>query len=276
MPLTFLRYFCMAGDLRYVMSSAPWPDNEIYSSFKDTLSKVIQDALRGLPGFSAFSSQQLVYEPDRAVLLPEEVYQALLQKLSFAGAPYVSIHQPDDPTRPRLPNYAQPLRSIEIHGLQFASADTRGRRNSYVLFRHKDEGGAVKLSPAQIKGIYQHVRRVEGSLRAEPFIVLRRYEALTDEHAEMDIWRAWPGLGAICSLYYDRFMEGVLIAHPSDIEAHFSAYTYVPEGIQVPCILVRSLKRVRHFFLVSIRGTHLFTDVASAKIWFCAGRGLRG
>ena len=77
----------------------------------------------------------------------------------------------------------------------------------------------------------------------EPFVVVQQYVPLSPDDAKSDPFRAFPALDTW--LYYDMFKPLNLVIRLSDIVAHCATLEYMPEGVKNPCIVVRSLDRVR-------------------------------
>ncbi|RDX40106.1 hypothetical protein OH76DRAFT_1459584 [Lentinus brumalis] len=219
-PLTFMRFFYAGAELRWLKSSTEWPDES--DELRDVLeafTQAYQDEARGsrvLDVFGAVSTDPSPCTDDsdlsdrRARLSPHVRY---IPKLELARATYGT-------------------RSQNI-------------RNSFVYFKLPSSDDPSLLRAGQISHIFLHSRLGTGEQQRiiEPFVVIEEYVALTSEHADHDPYRRFPLLNT--RLYYNRFHMSSVIARTTDVVSHFAAFVYNPEGISEPCVVARSLDRVR-------------------------------
>ncbi|KAI9068777.1 hypothetical protein FKP32DRAFT_1560994 [Trametes sanguinea] len=245
MPKTFIRHFYIGGRLRWLMRSLKWPTSPVYTEFLDAYSNAFGDVMqRSHEGGSRPSSPEdhHVYDPRKAKALPPDVYRQLHSLISSGSAvAFKQARAPSVDGRPRLPDDAEFVNSIVHDGLRY-STDRYSERDSHILFRNQGGEFDGASDAAKIVTIFYHHRREGDRSVTEPFLVVRRYRPLAPHHEQFDPYRPFPNLRTIS--YYDELEAQLHVIRPCDIVSHFASHSYVPQGIQAPCIVVRSLDRV--------------------------------
>ncbi|KAL7284233.1 hypothetical protein ACG7TL_001515 [Trametes sanguinea] len=252
-PITFMRYFYLGTNLRWLMATTRWPTAAPFKNMVSAFNNAFRDVARGtrladarpLNAMSAVS-EGYDYNENSAVELSQEVYQALLLRIRKASrSSFTTLFAPLSDRRPRLSNRAQYVTSIKHNGLVYGT-DGRHARNSYILYStdHDVSDPSIPRTfprAGQIKNIFLHVRAEQGQQVVEPFFLVSEYKSLSEKHAAVDPYRRFADLET--RLFYNKAEGSDKLITLSDIQAHFAAYVYCPEGIGEECIVVRSLDR---------------------------------
>ncbi|PIL35041.1 hypothetical protein GSI_02828 [Ganoderma sinense ZZ0214-1] len=252
MPLTFMRYFYMGANARWLMSTTPWPDDAVYQDMMMAFKRAFKDATRGtrvtdIPSFGPdFLKSETNPDYDRLKEKPliPSVYDSLYSWVN-ASSPidFQSAFAPHLDGRPRLPALGAFVPRISRSGVTYAtSRATAG--DSFITFLDRSrpsDSERSATSAGQIQDIFHH-RRLEGTRTiVEPFVIVREYLPLEVKHQPHDPFRRFPGLQT--ELYYNDFKPIVRVIPLQDIVAHFASLVYTPPGINRPCIIARSLDR---------------------------------
>ncbi|KAI1784022.1 hypothetical protein LXA43DRAFT_902409 [Ganoderma leucocontextum] len=247
MPLTFLRYFYIGTGLRGLIEGYPWPDSDIYQRMLASFGSAFQDYAT-LGNHSLFHSNNtevdpVSYDDKREVLLPRDVYDGILMRVSTPTAPFASMYSSTRTRTPRLYGRAVEVTSHTHNGVTFATAKAQ-LRNSFIVFEHPSSASGPHFPGAgQISSIFLHSRATEAGRLIEPMFIVDVYKALSSYHAQADPYRPYKDLQT--RLFYRTFEEKQVVLTMQDIRAHFAAYFYVPDEIAAKCVVVRSLDRVR-------------------------------
>jgi hypothetical protein len=254
MPLTFLRHFCIGSQLRWMISSFTWPDNEYFRRLAEDYHHTFGNLVYAIPNFNKLLApvpQPCAYESSKTKRLSDDVYNLLLAKInSYAPKRFASVLDLSvgSCNLPKLHTNAQHLRKVEYNSVTFG---VRGRttRNSFVLLKKIGEQGQATLAAGQIVDIFRHARHDGNLMQTEDFFVVETFKPLEERHVSCDPYRKFPDLET--QLYYykaETQQDGspcLCILQVREIISHFAAFTYVPPGIDEECILVLSLDRVR-------------------------------
>ncbi|CDO72542.1 hypothetical protein BN946_scf184983.g25 [Trametes cinnabarina] len=245
-PLTFMRYFYIGSNLRWLMSTTEWPDAAPYTAMAESFHDTFRNAGRGtrLADFHPFGSENantFEYNVKKSATLPRALYDLLVDRVQrISRLPFTSLFAPMADRRPRLSTEVQYVKSVDCGGVKFAREGGHGR-NSFVLFALPDEQTSTFPRAGRIEDIFLHVRVEDGKSIVEPFFVVHEYEPLADEHLSMDPYRRFPDLNT--RLFYAKSRSSPVLLSIADIKAHFAAYFYEPSDIGQECVVVRSLDR---------------------------------
>lgn len=238
------------------MSTIEWPTTngeeayvqEVKNAFLSTHGDSTSGAL--LAGVDIFGSRQskASYNERYEVPLERDIIDGIVKLLnSRDGVRYRALHESGPAfTHAGNPFYflvdrGQKLPHIESERQRVRYAgETRKTGNCYVLFRNplSPDLGAT---PGKIEDVYLHRRKEGSKMVEEPFLVVRRYKALSQLDQEHDPYRSFPDLET--QLFYDCLEEERCVIGLDDVCSHFAAFKYVPGGIEKECILVRPLNR---------------------------------
>ena len=243
MPLTFMRYFYVGANLRWLMETLTWPNTFLYEQFMKTFRNAFKTVALGTARPEDFiPPEDNDLEPDRyderreESLTKEECFglRRLLQRTTTASS---------------ISRRAIFVPSADREGVTFATRKS-GFRNSYVVFQ--DPTDPISGTRAgQISKMFLH-KILNGTT---PFVgqyfVVDEFVPLTDDHARMDPYRLFPDLQT--HLVYSEMHTTQRIIRLQDIKSHFAAFKYTPEGIGKECFVVRSLDRVSVLVTVAQR-----------------------
>jgi hypothetical protein len=129
------------------------------------------------------------------------------------------------------------------------STSSTHRRSAGPLIPHRDSHVLVKKAdnshpvPCSIQKIFAHTHPIPGTREPviEIHLVVREYQELQPEHAELDYWRRYPISGG--KLYYDALQKQVQIVNVKNVVGHFAKTTFKPGelGIDRQCAHVLPL-----------------------------------
>ncbi len=271
MPVTFMRYFYIASNIRRLMNTMDWPDAPEYTEMLDAFKSAFGDSILGtrvvdsLPSRSPTADAESAgkYEIDHEEPLAASVYDALLQALNTLGERFVSAYslRSSTRTRPTLNPNGQEVPSVTRQKITYATSE-KGIRNSFVLFRTREPSGESHVRAGQISKIYMHARGTAGKKVVEPFLLIKAYQPLDESDVPKDPYRRWPDINT--ELYYNEFEEEARMVRLQDVITHFAAHVYTPEDISRECIVVRNLDRVslsRYCRVRSASSASLLADV---------------
>lgn len=256
-PMTFMRYFYIGGNLRWLMASTDWPDVEVYQRMMQRYNEAFRDSAKGTRRADTVHEDIFYpvkpvfkYDEGKETALPREVYDTLLAHINSARKSdtpaFASIFADDTDRRPRLHAKGQPIPSSEHRGVTYAGMDTQ-LRNSFIVFnQHPSVPSSAFPSAGQICNIFLHGRIEGGERIVEPMFVVNEYRPLSEADEDKDPYRRYPDLHT--RLFYNTPATTQRVITADQIRAHFAAYVYMPEGIEEECIVVRSLDRVRSKF----------------------------
>jgi hypothetical protein len=254
MPLTFLRHFCIGSQLRWIISSFTWPDNDYFRRLADDYRQRFGNIVYAIPSFDQLlpqSSQSSSYQSNKARRLDHDIYNRLLDKINsysptkFASVLKLSVQFCD---APMLHTDAQFLQKVEFQNVTYGM---RGRtaRNSFILFRKPTlQQNLASVSAGQIVQIFRHARHDGEAMCVEDFFVVEAFHPLRRQHVDLDPFRKFPDIEG--QLYYRKAevqQDGatcLYILRITEIVSHFAAFVYIPPGIDEECILALSLDRV--------------------------------
>ncbi|KAI0355756.1 hypothetical protein OH77DRAFT_1402810 [Trametes cingulata] len=257
-PLTFMRLFYTGAELRWQISSTEWPDSEEFRNVLESFRKTYQDAAHGsrvldifgsIPSVTGAAGQPLdeLYAGIDEVRMEDKIYPSFVDLLNAACGPHLYTTYFSETLEGgfRVSPHIRPIAKLEIGR---ATYGTRARhiRDSFVCFRDPSSGDASLVRAGQISQIFLHSRAAPGTRRVvQAFVVVDEYTPLTQAHSDLDPYRRLPLINT--QLYYSRFRSRPAMVRGEDLVSHFAAFSYVPEGINQSCIVVRSLDRVCHF-----------------------------
>ncbi|KAI9060542.1 hypothetical protein FKP32DRAFT_1577981 [Trametes sanguinea] len=255
-PLTFMRLFHAGAELRWLMSATEWPNTDEFHAVAEALKKTYQDHTHGTrivdifgapldaQGHDVANPYQDLYHELKETRMSDVIYAnfAGLIDAIFPKA-FTVIHADLEDCRPRLSRNIRALTKIEVGRVTYGTRADQ-IRNSFVCFRDPASADPSLLRAGQISQIFLHSRVTSDGLRLfDPFVVIDEYIPLDLVDTEHDPYRQFPMLNT--RLHYDRFHDRCAVVRPTDIVSHFAAFFYVPEPINEPCVVVRSLDRVR-------------------------------
>ncbi|KAI0752993.1 hypothetical protein C8Q80DRAFT_1217329 [Daedaleopsis nitida] len=247
MPLTFMRYFYIGANLRWLMSTTTWPDNAPFRAMMDSYKKTFRDAARSDPrlaSINAFGEETAPvlpeYSESDAKDLPRDIYDALLSRITDQVGPYFSSVFNLSDRRPGLPDSANNLRRFEHGGVRFGTQNKQ-KRNSFITFHLPNTGRGETPRAGQIREILLHLRVENGRNVLQPFFVVDEYVPLSDAHAALDPFRKFDNINTW--LFHDEFARTPRVLALEDIQAHFAAFVYTPTDIGRKCMVVQSLDR---------------------------------
>ena len=246
MPLTFIRYFYMGANLRWLMATMQWPQDDYFEEMMKAYNRTFKDAARSNPrlaslrGLNSDHIMDVTFSEDAAVDLPQDIYRALLARVTALCGPLFSSVFAFDlrDARPGLPTSVQKIPSIDYGGVKYGARTTQ-LRNSFVTFNIP---GTSSSRAGQIREVFTHLRTENGNPVVQPFFLVDEYVELEEEHAKLDPYRQFEDLET--RLCYNRFTSTPHVLALQDVKAHFAALIYTPEDIGCECIVVRSLDRV--------------------------------
>ncbi|KAI0737799.1 hypothetical protein C8Q80DRAFT_1222785 [Daedaleopsis nitida] len=262
-PLTFMRLFYAGAELRWLVASTEWPDTEEFRDLMEAFSRVYQDAARGTRvvdvlgtlSSSVTSSGRSLHDQFKSLddtRLDSNIYAKLVNVVNqpHTSQLYTSYLSELGDGLIHLSPYVRKLAKLEVNGVTYGSRDSN-IRNSFALFRDPCSSEPTLPRAGQISEVFLHRRApAEGEVVVELFLVLDEYLPLSEQHAAQDPYTRFPLLNT--HLCYDRFRSRRRVIRPVDIQCHFASLVYTPDGIDKPCIVVRSLDRVSHVNLVHL------------------------
>lgn len=241
-----MRYFYIGANLRALMNSTQWPDEEAFRSmvdaYQEAVASVKAEGIR-VADFDPFKSGETPvlpkYDEKEERKLPRQIYERLLALLS--PAEFGSIYSPRGDDRPLLNDAANYVRSLSRNEMTFATRQT-GLRNSFVLFNDPLRPTTDSFPRAgQIAEIFLHGRIDNNKFVLDAFCVIDEYRPLQAPDSNADPYRRFQDLET--RLFYDE-VERTTVVHFSDIQCHFAALFCEPTELKKPCVVVRSLSRV--------------------------------
>ncbi len=247
MPLTFMRYFYIGANLRWLLATIDWPDEAPFHAMMVAYDKVFRDAARSNPRlaslrpFGGEGMEKVTFSQDATVTLADDIYRRLLACItSHAGPIFSSLLADINDLRPALSNTVNQLHSFDHGGVQFGTGSSH-KRDSFIVFETPGYTGSYPRA-GQIHEIMLHPRMQHGKEIVEPFFIVNEYVPLSVEHQTADPYRQYRDLET--QLFYNRFKPEPRVIALQDIRVHFAAFVYSPEEIGQECIVVRSLDRV--------------------------------
>ncbi|KAI0324601.1 hypothetical protein GY45DRAFT_1262514 [Cubamyces sp. BRFM 1775] len=254
MPLTFMSYFYIGANVRWMMTSWEWPDTAEYrnmvAAFKDAFMQLSQGTrtadLSPFDDAGGCSANESIppYDERKEVPLPREIYRDLLALITSQGASFVPVNGPHTDTRPVLHDSVNHVTSIRRDYVKYATKAS-AKRDSFVLFTdplHPLSSQDAFPRAGQITQIFLHGRIENGRHVVEPFVLLDEFEPLAGEDVTRDPFRTFSDLET--RLFYNRSTGAPRLIRARDIQCHFAALAVKPAGIDVECIVARSLNWV--------------------------------
>lgn len=249
MPKTFMRYFYIGANLRWLISTINWLDFDVFKHWFASFQITFREATRGtrftnLAAFLSAANEQFQYDGNKESILPRLVYDQLYNVVcadssSGGKVPFRSAYDPKRSKVPHLPHNGQFMPSIDCGGVKYTTLSS-GNRNSFIVFRdHLNKG---HRAAGQIESIFYHRRVRRSTAKVEAFVVVRKFCLLSSEDKHKDPFRAFPGLEA--RLYYDKLEDNLRVITLDTLVCHFAVLKWTPEGIPTSCIVAKSLDRV--------------------------------
>lgn len=278
-PLTYMRTFHAAAELRWRMSSTEWPSDKSIQDVLSAFNTVYRDAAHGTrivdvlgatPGNGSQAVLKALYASHHDSRLDETVYNAMVRLMNSAhpASRFTAFTQSLNNCVPLSP-LARFVPKVELSRFTYGTRESN-IRNSFVCFRDPLSVEPSLIRAGQISQIFLHSyfdpQTNEQSLK--PYFVISQYTELAEAHACRDPYRLFPLLGT--RLCYNRIQASRAVVGSTDIVSHFAALVYVPEGIGETCIVVRSLDQVRFFTSIpqDIPLTHSFRSKPGNKEGF--------
>lgn len=253
MPLTFIRYFYLGAHLRWLFTTIQWPDKNVYKNMVDTFVKAFSSISTGMGTglVGDFLSDPAItkasdYDDRKEVQLPRHIYKQLIDLVDVAGDRFVSLFARGTSALPILNNAAVPVPRVKRDDVTFATKRA-GARDSFVLFTRPDQPTTSPTFPhaGQICDIYLHARKEQGITVMEHFLLIKEFQPLDDAHIPLDPYRQFEDLHT--RLCYSRRNVTPVLVRLEDVLVHFASLEVEIDGIEEPCLVVRSLDRVsRH------------------------------
>ncbi|OSD03010.1 hypothetical protein PYCCODRAFT_1366505 [Trametes coccinea BRFM310] len=275
MATTFMRYFYIGGNLRWLMATTDWPDTPPFHAMASAFKNAFRNAVRGTRvadfhpdgiGWQKTPRSPFQYSAKDAVTLSREVYKTLVERIQKipGHSHFASLFAELSNKGPRLSTEVQFIDSVDCEGVKFARKGGHGR-NSFIVFSTPDDPSRDFPRAGRIRDIFLHVRTIGDKDVTEPFFVVQEYQSLESKHIPFDPYRRFPDLQT--RLFYNQFEDSVRILTLSDIHAHFAAFFYEPSDIERECVVVRSLDRVRSLFSSSLLlNSHFPTELMYCQV----------
>ncbi|KAI0351504.1 hypothetical protein OH77DRAFT_1410980 [Trametes cingulata] len=252
MPGTFMKYFYIGSNVRWLMADTEWPEDEVYKQMVQRYNEAFRDSAKGTRrgDFDLFQEHHangsVAYDPHKESALPRGVYDALLARingLSGNVAPkFASVFDDFAEGVPRLHTKGQYISSWDHRGVTYSTKGAQ-LRNSFVYFNHEPSAATPVFPKAgQIVDIFLHARTEKNRHIEEPFFVIEEYSPLSAAHAEQDPFRRYPDLQT--RLFYNQFQPVKSVVMAQQIRSHFAAFAYIPDDIATECVVALSLDRV--------------------------------
>ncbi|PIL26911.1 hypothetical protein GSI_10049 [Ganoderma sinense ZZ0214-1] len=235
MAVTFMRYFYIGVNLRWLMNTTKWPDMSHYqhmvAAYKDAVMNAVSIRGVNVADIVAFESHETdtdaymaIYDEQKEVNLSADVHRALATLLRPSG------------DKQALSAKCHHIRSVDRDGMTFATRKA-GKRNSFVLFSsdHSDTWASSFPRAGQIADIFIHARREAERIVFEPFFVIDEYMQLGRAHATQDPYRSYADLETC--LHYNKFHPTQRVVRLSNIQCHFASLVCTVEGINEECIV---------------------------------------
>lgn len=258
MPITFMRYFYLGANLRWLMSTTKWPTHPLY----DKMTKIYEETVlktRGSSGihvadfvpFGGEDSHGPQYDEVKEVKLSTTVYESLHVLISSQspGPSFASLFAASPPHLPVLNNRVNHIRCVKRGNMTFATHKA-GPRNLYVLFNDPLEPAELPFPRAgRITDMFLHGRLEHGKQVVEPFVLIDEYEPLCASDAEHDPYRRFTDIET--RAFYNHFKPDCCLVRLQDVQCHFASLVSGMPEIEKECIVVRSLNWVRfHLFKI--------------------------
>ncbi|RDX45606.1 hypothetical protein OH76DRAFT_1357452 [Lentinus brumalis] len=256
MPLTFMRYFYIGANIRWLMNTIKWvtwaPFQRMVAAYIGAVSKKKTASGVRVADYVPYGTEDdpshvPTYDEGAEVPLSDNEYKQLFRLLSPSGNRFASARAPSRTSRPILNDRVNFIGSIDRAYMTFAMRDA-GLRNSFVLFTDSGEPQTDGSFPraGQISKIFIHGRKEDDKLVQETFFLVDEYQPLAENDTVRDPYRRFPDLDT--RLFYDsrQARSALRLVRFQDIQCHFAArFCSIPD-IKKNCVVVRSLNRVRH------------------------------
>ncbi|KAH9895959.1 hypothetical protein C8Q73DRAFT_644239 [Cubamyces lactineus] len=248
MPLTFMSYFYVGAQLRWLMDTTQWPDTPEYkamlSAYDDAFTNIAQGMRAsgfGPPGRETSAPSGCSYDERKEKSLGRHAYEGLLSVLALGGEHFSSMHaRYRRDVRPILNDLVNYIPSLHRDHMTLATRSS-AFRDSFVMFTDPLRPSADPRA-GQIVDIFLHSRLKAGKPVVEPFLIVEEFVELTADDASQDPYRRFSDLQT--RLCYNRAEPTPRVVRLDDIHCHFAALTCKVNGISEECIIVRSLNRV--------------------------------
>lgn len=250
-----MRLFYAGAELRWLMSSTEWPDSIEFREAVEALKKTYQDNTRGTRALDVFNATPTSSDAERDlfaetyaslkdVRMDEQEYSVFVDLLNIISPNTFTAYNADlTDERSRLSRNVRLLPKLEVGRVTYGTRADQVR-NSFVCFKDPCSSDPTLVRAGQIAQIFIHRRFIKKNQPIiEPFIVVDEYMPLTTAHVLHDPYRRFPIIDT--RLYYSRFHARSPVVRREDLVSHFAMFECIPEGIEEPCIVMRSLDRVR-------------------------------
>lgn len=218
-----------------------------FTTFLDTafMDEAIDSSLNSAATTYSSSSEPLLECNDsKTSVLPVDVYQALLQRISsdpslHHSTQYTSLYdRSPEAHEVSLNATGQTLSHIKHRGKRFCTASYCAADSNIV---YRDITGCLRLG--RVESLFVHKRRRrDGQLHHQVFAAVRGYHRLTDEDASRDPYRRYSALRA--TLVYNRLSEEVEVVPMMSVASHFVLCPYMGEFQGGRCAIALPLDQV--------------------------------
>lgn len=263
----------MGANLRAILAGVKWPDEPEYLNMQKKFDIAFDTISRGTLISDILSWASTVETPKADKIpvssLSATEYDAFVHRVnSTASVPYVRW---DDVAGPNtsLSNRVKEIRSIKVSGTTFSNSLTsKNKGDGYVLFRSplitNSNHEVAPVLAGRIERIFLHSHLEPGTenVITEPYLVIREYQNLTEDHAKLDPFSRIPYLET--KLCYNSFEDQRHVVMAADLVSHFASFVYKPDDIDCDCIVVLSLDRVGGYIIMAVQ---YLTEKISRKGW---------
>lgn len=243
----------MGANLRGILASIKWPNEPEYLNMQKKFDVAFGTPSRGTLVSDILSWASPIEAPAGDAVptssLNAAEYDAFMRRMnSTASIPYARW---DDGAGPNisLSNRIKEIRSIKVSGIAFSNSLTsKNKGDGYVLFRLPiTTEGNFEVAPVagRIEKIFlhSHIKPGTETIITEPYLVIREYQTLSEDHTKLDPFSRIPHLET--KLCYNSFNDTPQVIMATDLVSHFASFVYKPDDIDRDCIVVLSLDRVR-------------------------------
>lgn len=238
MEHTMMKAFCRGSNLRAFLGKNP---SDSFQGLREIFSQFFGIPIPSLNVTRGNDGPNITENADRLPMLPDEMYEGLLNCLNEGVAPghrYVSYREDPRPNTCVVQPYVQEKASVKIQGVTF-TCSAKHLGNSRILFCL---AGESFQRAGEIKRIFVHQRRGTSSkVVTEFFYGVRQFRELPHELAVHDPYRQFPLLSM--RLCYDEFMEEERVIQSHHIISHFAGCPYESKKLPGNFLVVLSLSK---------------------------------
>ncbi|KAJ3529757.1 hypothetical protein NM688_g7809 [Phlebia brevispora] len=242
MEITMLRRFCVAQNIRALMSNKIIPTalepDEVIKHTLEKLEQSYSNVFQGKDGRGTLLNDMWAAERDASIKynnttvrtrLSGAVYKLLQRRLSYeTKKERIILHEP-----------VLKQRTITLRGISFSTMGT-SLGDSQVVFRNASNGQPLAGRISEI--FLWEEKPKDGSKSLKPFFLVNLLRPLTEADALHDAFRnysSWIG----GSLFYEEFEPQEQLFGIEDVVSHFASTPYTPDSIQRACVHVLPLDR---------------------------------